>query len=142
MPKPRIILDTNILISYALRPNATITRTVRAAIDTGTVLMSQETFDELRSVIGRFVTRRYLTESEASEFLAGLVEATIWVKILESVVACRDPKDDMFLELAINGQAEYLVTGDKDLLALHPFRHVPILTPTGFLATYTTQGNG
>ena len=47
--------------------------------------------------------------------------------------SCRDPKDNQFLELAVNGQADFIVTGDEDLLVLHPFRAIPILTPRDFL---------
>lgn len=46
----------------------------------------------------------------------------------------RDPTDDKFLELAISGKAEFLVTGDEDLLVLHPFQDTAILTPSDFLA--------
>jgi predicted nucleic acid-binding protein len=52
------------------------------------------------------------------------------------IVACRDPKDDKLLELAVCGQAEYIVTGDADLIALHPFQGVQILTPNTFLETF------
>ena len=47
---------------------------------------------------------------------------------------CRDPKDDKFLELAVNGAAQLIITGDADLLALHPFRRTEILTPARYLA--------
>lgn len=132
MNKPRVILDTNILISYNLRPNRTIIQAVRAAFDHGIVLMSQETFDELRNVLLRFVKRQYVTAQEASEFLAAIVEIAEWVKILETVQACRDPEDNKFLELAVNGQAEYLVTGDKDLLVLRQFKETKIVSPADF----------
>jgi predicted nucleic acid-binding protein len=62
--------------------------------------------------------------------LAGAVEITI----TERITACRDPDDDKFLELAVNGLATHLVTGDADLLALHPLRGVAILTPADFVA--------
>lgn len=48
--------------------------------------------------------------------------------------ACRDPKDDKFLHVAVNGEAEAIITGDADLLALHPFHGVEIVTPADFLA--------
>jgi len=54
------------------------------------------------------------------------------VAIVERVTACRDPTDDKFLELAVNGRAEMIVTGDLDLLALNPFRGIPIITPMAF----------
>jgi predicted nucleic acid-binding protein len=49
------------------------------------------------------------------------------------IAACRDPTDDKFLELAVNGHADLLVTGDGDLLALDPFRQIPIVTPAAFV---------
>lgn len=55
------------------------------------------------------------------------------VEIRETIVVCRDPKDDKLLELAVSGNADFLVTGDKDLLVLNPFRGVEIITPREFL---------
>jgi len=55
------------------------------------------------------------------------------VFITERIVACRDPKDDKFLELAVNGRADLIISGDVDLLALDPFRGVPIVTPAAFV---------
>lgn len=140
MTKCRVILDTNIFISYLLRPNPPLSEAIRAAFDRCIVLVSQDTFDELRSVTERFVKRRYVTVQEASEFLGSLVEVAEWVKILETVQACRDAKDDKFLELAINGQAHYLVTGDQDLLVLHPFREIPVLSVRDFLEALKKDG--
>ncbi|MDE2844360.1 MAG: putative toxin-antitoxin system toxin component, PIN family [Chloroflexota bacterium] len=45
---------------------------------------------------------------------------------------CRDPKDDKFLELAVSGQASHIVSGDQDMLELHPFRGIPVLSPRSF----------
>ena len=53
------------------------------------------------------------------------------------VSACRDPKDDKFLELALSGAATHLISGDDDLLALHPVRGVAILSPHDFIAERT-----
>jgi predicted nucleic acid-binding protein len=55
------------------------------------------------------------------------------VTIAERVMACRDPTDDKFLELAVNGRADVIVTGDADLLVLNPFRDVPIVAPVAFV---------
>ena len=68
------------------------------------------------------------------EVLELLLKNAAVVDITEPVAACRDPDDDKFLELAVNGSATCVVTGDADLLALHPFRGIPILTPADFLA--------
>jgi len=62
--------------------------------------------------------------------LSGLVEP---VKTIRHVMACRDPKDNMLLEIAINGRASHIVTGDNDLLALNPFEGVQIVAPAVFV---------
>jgi predicted nucleic acid-binding protein len=67
------------------------------------------------------------------DFLAALVRAAEVVDVKEVVTECRDPDDNRFLELAVSGKATHILTGDADLLALHPFRGVPILTPQDFL---------
>lgn len=138
MNKLRLILDTNILISYVLKPSISVTQIVNAGLESGRLLLSQDTFDELRNVMERFVKRGYITIQESSEFIVSIIDVAEWVKILECVQACRDPKDDKFLELAVNGQAEYLVTGDKDLLVLHPFRGTKILSTKDFINTLLT----
>jgi predicted nucleic acid-binding protein len=66
-------------------------------------------------------------------FLEVLVREAVLVDIVETVTDCRDPKDNKFLEVAINGQAACLISGDDDLLALNPFRGMPILSPRDFL---------
>ena len=55
------------------------------------------------------------------------------VEITETVAACRDPKDDQILELAISGNADCIVTGDDDLLTMNPFRGIAIIAPADFL---------
>jgi putative PIN family toxin of toxin-antitoxin system len=76
---------------------------------------------------------RYLTIDERALFLADCTRTASIVTITETVHVCRDPKDDRFLEIAINGAATYLITGDPDLLVLHPFRGIPILDPNALL---------
>ena len=67
------------------------------------------------------------------EGLAILLAKAELIVITERIVACRDPHDDKFLELAVNGRADLIVSGDGDLLALHPFRGIPIVTPAVFV---------
>jgi putative PIN family toxin of toxin-antitoxin system len=55
------------------------------------------------------------------------------VEITERIAACRDATDDKFLELAVNGEADVIVSGDADLLVLNPFRGIPIVAPAAFV---------
>ena len=76
---------------------------------------------------------RYVSRQERDEFLESLIEESDLIEITELVQACRDPQDDRVLELAINRNATYIVTGDADLLLLNPFRGLKIVTPAEFL---------
>jgi putative PIN family toxin of toxin-antitoxin system len=67
------------------------------------------------------------------EFLAVLLRGARLVEVTVHVVECRDPRDNKFLELAISGNAECIVSGDQDLLVLHPFRGISIVKPRDFL---------
>jgi uncharacterized protein len=71
------------------------------------------------------------------EWLRDVLAAAELVAITERIAACRDPKDDKFLELAVSGKAEVIVSGDGDLLDLNPFRSIPIVTPATFVRDTT-----
>ncbi len=61
-----------------------------------------------------------------------MLAAAELVTIIEAVTGCRDPGDDKFLELAVNGRADVIVSGDDDLLALDTFRGIPIISTAAF----------
>jgi uncharacterized protein len=69
------------------------------------------------------------------DFLAALVQEAEQVEITELITACRDAKDNKFLELAVSGGASHIVSGDGDLLALHPFRGIAVVTTQAFLGS-------
>ena len=96
--------------------------------------MSQALSEELDNVLRRHRFDRYVTRLERTAFLRYLLRMAVSVQITETVQACRDPKDDKILELAVNGDADYIVTGDGDLLVMNPFRGIAIETPAEFLA--------
>jgi putative PIN family toxin of toxin-antitoxin system len=128
----RVVVDTNVLISAALKHNSPPEAAVRAIHTQHTLLASGPTSAELREIISRpRLTRHIAADSRIA--ILDLVAAAELVDITERITACRDPKDDKFLELAINGRADVIVTGDADLLALNPFRLIPIETPAAFL---------
>ena len=88
---------------------------------------------ELEEVLWRKKFDPYITIDERGRFLRSFLNDALLIKATEKIQVCRDPKDNMILELAVSGQADCIVTGDKDLLTLNPFRRIQILTPTEFL---------
>ena len=135
MRAERVVLDTNILISAALVPNSVpylVLGAVRSA--SGVVLFSDETFDELHTRIRYLKFDRYVSREARVLYLAQLRDISEWVRISGVRLGCRDPDDDKFLETAIEGNADCLVTGDADLLIMSPFRDIVILNPAEFLA--------
>jgi uncharacterized protein len=76
----------------------------------------------------------YVSVEERRQFLQLLGRMAVMVPILHRVQACRDPKDDMLPEVAVNGEADLIVSGDLDLAAMRSLRGVPILMPAAYLA--------
>ena len=90
---------------------------------------------ELADVLARSKFDRYISLENRKSFLQRLGQIAEFVPIIQLVRECRDPKDDKFLEVALNGRADVIITGDADLLALQPWREIAILSPTA----YTTR---
>lgn len=130
----RVVPDTNVVVSAALFPQSPPGEVVDYAMRQRAIIASAATLAELNDVLLRPRFERYLQESRRLEFLQHLEQEAELVAITHRITACRDPKDDKFLELAISGNASHIITGDNDLLALHPFRNIPIITPAAFLA--------
>ena len=134
MKAERVVLDTNVLISAALRPEGSpraVVDVVRA--ENGVLLFSDETFNELRSCLHRPKFDGYVGREGRAVYLAQLETVSEWVSIVGVKLGCRDPDDDKLLETALMGEADCLITGDRDLLAMSSFHDIPILTPGGFL---------
>lgn len=132
MTERRWVLDTNTLISRLLVPGGTAARAVDHALALGVPLVSAETLAELAEVLSRPRFDRWVTLAERQRFMQLLGGVARKVPITHRVQACRDPKDDKFLHVALNGGAEAIVTGDRDLLVLNPFHGVRILAPAAF----------
>jgi putative PIN family toxin of toxin-antitoxin system len=127
------VLDTNILISRLLVPSGTAGRAVDRALFNGILLVSDATLGELADVLARPKFDPYVTVADRANFIRLLGGVSRVVPIVAQVQACRDPNDDNFLDVAINGAARALLTGDQDLLALDPFHGVRIIPPAQFL---------
>lgn len=129
----RFVADTNLLVSRLLLPWSSPALAVRRAVETGELLFSRDSFAELAEVLMRPKFDSYVTPEERQQFLVLLGRITREVQILRPVRICRDPKDDKILEVAVNGGADAILTGDKDLLELHPYLGISILSPGRFL---------
>ena len=127
----RIVIDTGVFISAAIKARTAPNMAVYQAEQRGVLLKSHATEAELMDVIDRPYLAR-LIASAARDRLVRLMAMAELVTITERFAACRDAKDDKFLELAVNGHADLILTGDNDLLVLNPFRGIPIVAPVGF----------
>ena len=130
----RFVFDTNVIVSAVLLAGSVPRQAFDKAIDEGTVLISVPVLLEMAEVLSRKKLNKYLLEEERMRFLVALLKEAELVEITEAVTDCRDGRDNKFLELAVSGKADYIITGDEDLLVLNPFRRIPILTPRQFLS--------
>jgi uncharacterized protein len=131
--RERIVADTNCLVSRLLLPSSVPGDAVRRAADSGLMLVSEATMNELADVLARAKFDRYISLADRQQFLRLLGRVAEFVPIVYPVRECRDPKDDKFLEVALNGKADVILTGDADLLALHPWHGIAILPPAQYL---------
>jgi putative PIN family toxin of toxin-antitoxin system len=97
------------------------------------LIVSSETLLELEAVLSRPKFNAYLAPADRLQFFHRLRRAAMHIGNVAEVSACRDPKDDKFLALALAGHANLILSGDQDLLVLHPFRGINILTPRQYL---------
>jgi putative PIN family toxin of toxin-antitoxin system len=129
----RLIIDTNVIISSLLFAQSTPRQVVNKALDTGKILISQEIIEELTKVLSRKKLNKYLLEEERMRFLADFLKDTEMVTVTQNFDVCRDKKDNKFLDVAVCGQAQYIITGDQDLLILNPFQNISIINAREFL---------
>ena len=133
----RYVFDTNVLISALLFKDSKPGQAFYLALERGVILLSLPVIMELNEVLRRKKFERYFFEEEREKFLAALVlEATI-IEITEHIDACSDPKDNIFLELAVSGKATCIISGDEHLLKLNPFKKIPIMKPERFLSSFS-----
>jgi putative PIN family toxin of toxin-antitoxin system len=128
----RLVLDTNVVLSGLLFPGSVPSRALLKA-QSCTVLASAATCLELIEVLGRSRFDRYIEREVRRQLAEEYAKACEAVEIPVPIHVCRDPKDDKFLEVAVHGGADLIVTGDRDLLDLHPFHGIAIVTPADFL---------
>ena len=133
MKNDLFVIDTNTLISAFLFRYSNPRKAFEWVVKTGTVCSSLETYNEFSEVLLRPKFDKYISLEERLLALKDFKQLALFSEIPETITACRDPKDNKFLELAVATNAACIITGDKDLLELHPFRGIPILSAADFL---------
>jgi putative PIN family toxin of toxin-antitoxin system len=127
-----VIFDTNIWISYSLFPASSLSSVVAQTISITQYAMSDETFSELVEVLLRPKFDRFVSLKSRQATLGAIAYAANWFTPDAPVEVCRDPSDNKFLALAMTCRADYLITGDEDLLILDPFYKTRILNLSEF----------
>ena len=140
----RVVLDTSTLVSAALRVGSTPHQAFVHAVSQGEVCVSITTLSELVHVLSRPRFDRYQPPDVRRAFVDLVRKFAVLVSVSATdeasvIPACRDPKDNPFLALVLACAADVLVSSDADLLVLHPWRGVPIVTPGGFLFSYSLR---
>lgn len=131
--KPGFVFDTNALVSAILFKDSAPRRAFDKAFEIGEILISLDVITELNDVLSRKKFNKYVSEEERIEFLVVLLHDVVFVEVTEKITECRNPSDDKFIELAVGGNAKYIITGDRDLLEMNPFRNIAMVTPRDFL---------
>ena len=132
----RVVVDTNILVSFAIRPSQDFESLFDYLAGHGVTLISEETIAELFAVLSREKFRKYIPQDSAIDYVewyAGISESVV---VTERVVACRDPKDDKFLSLAVAGRADCIISGDSDLLDMVAYGGIPVYRAAEFLKRF------
>lgn len=132
-----VVLDTQFLLRGATARRLTLSRKIYLAwlTDHYKLLLSREIFAEIAAVLSEplVVRRLKITDTILEHTLLSLRARCQWVNVTRSIRACRDPSDDKFLECAIDGQADYIVSADNDLLDLETFDNIEIIdAPTSW----------
>lgn len=132
----RVVIDTNAWVSRLLLSGSTSARAVDRALDDHEVVVSDELIEELADVLSREKFDRYVSLADREEFLRRILQIARMIPVLSIVEDCRDPDDNRLLALAQDSQSEVVLTGDRDLLSLHPWRGIALVPPHAFLTTY------
>jgi len=130
MKSKKVILDTNLWISFLITGDFSF---LDRYLETGKIklIFSEELFSEFITVTNRPKFRKYFAGSDIDHLIRLIDKFGILVQVTTEIQQCRDIKDNFLLSLAIDSNADYLVTGDKDLLDLEQINETKILTIQG-----------
>ena len=127
----KCVVDTNILISDALIKGRPF-RIVEHLIKNNALIFSKETISELSSRITQPKFDKYVSAEDREAYVNNLILSADLVIIDNLIQGCRDRNDDKFLETAVKGDAQFIISGDQDLLTMHRFEGIDIVTVQEF----------
>jgi len=128
MNNKKFVLDTNLFISSLLRKNTPPSILLEHIIFSGTLVFSKETFKELVEVISRKKFEKYISPEKRTKFITQLIDEAQFITPQKKFDICRDAKDNVFLDVAVEAQVDFLISGDDDLLVLKEVEGIPMLT--------------
>lgn len=128
-----VVVDTNIVVSAALKSTSTPVLALLTARTSARLAISRAVRDEYVEVLSRPKFAKAIPPAQRDAFLSSLLADAVMFEPAVRVHDCRDPDDNMYLELALAADAEVIVSGDADLLELSPWRGIPILTASSYL---------
>jgi putative PIN family toxin of toxin-antitoxin system len=132
----RAVFDTNVLISYLLTHRPPIATLIDGYVAREEIVLvtAPELLEELDRVLRYPRLQRYYREEERTRFVALLLALSELVELPEEIPRiCRDPDDDRVIACAVAGEADAIVSGDEDLLALERVSDIPVLSPAELL---------
>jgi uncharacterized protein len=135
-PLMRVVIDTNILISFAIRPNRNFERIFDHVAAHGVSLVSEDTLTELFDVLTRDKFRKYIPLDQSIDYVEWYAAISEQIIVTDHIIACHDPKDDKFLSIAVSGQADCIIAGDHHLLDMIQFNGIPVYSPVEFISLF------
>jgi putative PIN family toxin of toxin-antitoxin system len=130
----RLVVDTNVFVSILIRPGQTLSAFAEYLDRACVILYSTDTLTELVDILRRRKFAAYTSAEEVAAFVEWVINTGELVATEGIAVACRDPKDEKFVAVALAGRADYLISGDQDLLVLGRVGSTPIVSPAALLA--------
>jgi uncharacterized protein len=128
-----IVFDASTLVSSALKAGSIPERALLRALEADVLALSTAVDLEITEVLNRAKFSFTLSPERRENFLETLRRSALWFEPVISVSDCRDAKDNKYLELALTASADTIVGSDDDLLVLHPWRGISILSPSDFI---------
>lgn len=134
---PRIVIDTNVLISAGILPRSRLADVLVVVAERFVMAQNEATWNELLSRIEREKFDRYFGDSGRIAYLSKLAQLTQFFDPVADERISQDPDDDKFVSLALDAGAKIVVSGDRDLTDIQTHKGIDIMPPAAFLARFS-----